>query len=385
VEAAVRPRTDRTVAGGPDWAWWIAVVALGALLLIGGVMLVRALPSLREPAWGFPGFQGLFSLSFGLMGALIVRRRRGNLVGWLMLATGLQAGLQLVSDMAPQIARIAEPGGSAFESWASWVSTWIWPPVVATIGLVLLVYPDGRLPSPRWRFALGLLALGTGLTCIGLAFSPGPLENFATVENPAGIAALPSGFLQAAWPVFLAGLIACGLAPIARWRDAPEIVRAQLKWLAFTGMPLMVAVAASVPSRPFSYVAIGFGVLVPVAVAVAVLRYRLYDIDHLISQTVLYGTLTAILAALYTASIRLFTILFSDLTGVSSEAPIVFSTLILAGAFSPVRRSLEKTVERRFKPSAATAEGSLLPVGSISVAELQTIIRDVVREELDRP
>jgi hypothetical protein len=384
VEAAARPTTDRTIADGADWAWWVAIVALGAALLVGGAMLARALPSLQAPAWGFPGFQGLFALSFGLMGAVIVRRRRGNLVGWLLLASGLLAALQLVADMAPQLVAAVAPGGSTLGTWASWTSSWIWVPVVASIGLVLLVYPDGRLPSSRWRFALGLLAIGTGLAFVGLAFSPGPLANFASVDNPAGIAALPNGFLALAWPVFLAGLIGCALAPIARWREALEMVRAQLKWLAITGLPLMVAVAVSVPSRPFSYLAIGFGVLVPVAVAIAVLRYRLYDIDELISRTVLYGTLTAILAALYTASIRLFTILFSDLTGVSSEAPIVFSTLILAGAFSPVRKALEKAVERRFKPSAVTAEGSALPVGSISVADLQTIVRAVVREELDR-
>src|SRR6185503_4500867 len=140
-------------------------------------------PVLREPAWGFPGFEGLFALSFGITGALITRRRRGNVVGWVLLADGILAALQLITDVTPPLIRAGSPAGSAAEAWVSWVSTWIWVPGVACIGLLLLLFPDGRTPGPRWRAIGALLGLGTVLMLVAFALLPGDLLNFPGVKN----------------------------------------------------------------------------------------------------------------------------------------------------------------------------------------------------------
>jgi hypothetical protein len=254
---------------------------------------------------------------------------------------------------------VTDPGSVPAAEYAAWLTDWLWVVMMAPLTtFALLLFPTGSLPSWRWRPVAWLAAAGIVLTGAGAALGPGAIEEFdaAVVENPVGIAALDGIYVG----IVAAGMISIGAATVAsaaslflRLRRSEGVERLQMKWfvyaaaLAALGVVITIcgyAVSEEVGQKAVYALLSLFGL--PIAAAVAILRYRLYDIDLIINRTLVYASLTAVLAGLYSASITLFRFLFEAIAGGSSQATIVLTTLVLAAMFTPIKNRLQSLVDR---------------------------------------
>jgi hypothetical protein len=288
------------------------------------------------------------AVAFALLGAVVAARRPENPIGWLFLAIGLSGALGVVSNEYVHYTLVTAPGALPGAAVAAWLSLWTWWPAYGLVPLVLLVFPDGHLISPRWRWAAWLAGGGVGLMTLGIAASTvgDPVRFALSEEEPGGVAGLVLAVSVGAAAVsFLAALGSLAL----RWRRARGREREQLKWVAFAaGLALVANVGFQVLQLP----GLGFAgiALVPLGAAVAILRYRLYDIDRIISRTVTYGLLTALLGLVYVAGVFLFGRLLTP-DGESSALAVAASTLAVAALFQPARVRVQVAVDRRFNRS----------------------------------
>ena len=311
---------------------------------------------------------GAFFLSFPLVGALIASKRPKNAVGWLCLAVGVLWSLSGVFDYYGYYGA-STPDSVPFPVAAAGISDWIWVPAVGLLGTyVLLLFPDGRLPSRRWRLLAWLSGTVILLLSVGIMLAPGPLDNLAGVRNPFGIEGadwLTAG-AYALLPLLPLCMLASALSLVLRYRRSGGEERQQIKWIAFAASVVVVLYAmAMIASFAFpeeSWTTAGsvwwlnlltYGVLssftlVPIAVGIAILRYRLYEIDIIINRAVVYVSLTATLVALYLGGVVLLQRLFVLLTGQRSTLAVVASTLLIAALFNPLRRRIQSFVDRRF-------------------------------------
>jgi hypothetical protein len=279
--------------------------------------------------------------AYATVGALVVARRPGNPVGWLCLALGALVALEDVVWQLPS--QYVTP---ALETTLGILGTLMIPPL--PLMLLLLVFPDGRLPSRRWQFVVWLALGATGLGSLAVVLGPTTYAGRVT-QN-------------VAWPVSLLALLATVISLFFRWRGSGGVERQQLKWLAYTGVSIAVALLGGIASGyvwgEYSYptvlilsVAIaGLTIGIPIAIAMAMLRHHLYDIDVVINRTLVYGALTAALVAIYFGGVTATQALFRTLTG-HEEQPqlaIVISTLVIAALFMPLRRRIQGFIDRRF-------------------------------------
>jgi hypothetical protein len=287
------------------------------------------------------------------VGALVTVRRAGNRIGGLLLVLALSLSIQqaAVTYVVYGLARQPAPPGV---SWVAWTSNWVQSPGIAAILLVLLLYPTGWLPSPRWRsvawaaFACGALGL-TG----GLLEPVTTLPDGRTVTDPIGVAALGRlSDVLGAGALLLLLLLLPGLAVavVVRFRRARGIERAQLKWLAYAASVALVTLL--IPNRWLgdwkqTTIDVVLSVGLPVAIGIAILRYRLYDIDHIINRTVVYGLLTAVLGGAYAAGVVALGALFNQGRHPSSLT-VAAVTLAVAAVAQPARRVIQQAVDRRF-------------------------------------
>ena len=362
----------------------VGTIAVG--LVVGTIGLAANWP--QPTPFAFPGWHVPVAVSFGSMAFLVLRRRPDNRIGWLLLAEAVLTAVQYAVDQVAVAGVRLSLGGAA--TWVAWLSNWIWLVAISLLPVIFLLFPDGHALSRRWSRLSAVLAVGVAVAAVGVALVSGPLlPNYPSVPNPAGVGPDWWGALFAIGAITtLVAAAGCVLSLVIRWRRSTGDGREQLKWLAFVGIP-MVVVGAFVPIVPIAGDALVlFGVAMPVAIAIAILRHRLYDIDELIGRTFVYGALTAILAGVYTAALKLFNELFVQLTGGQSESSIILATLVLAAAFTPVRKALEGVVERRFKPSkpgdaaAATLVAAPGTVAALTPVELENLVRRAVRAEI---
>jgi hypothetical protein len=327
------------------------------------------LPSSWRADLGVGGLVGgAFFLAFPLVGALIASTRPKNAVGWLCLAVGLLWSLSGVFDYYGYYGA-ATPGSVPFPVAAAGISDWIWVPAVGLLGTyVLLLFPDGRLPSRRWRPLAWLSGAVILLLSVGIMLAPGPLDNLAGVRNPFGIEGadwLAAG-AYALLPLLPLCMLASGLSLVLRYRRSGGEERQQIKWIAFAASVVVVLYAiAMIASFVFpeeswttagsvwwlnllTYAVLSSFALVPIALGIAVLKYRLYDIDIIINRTLVYGALTASLAVVYLGSVVSLQTLFGALTGGGSQLAVVASTLAIAALFTPLRRRIQAFIDRRF-------------------------------------
>jgi hypothetical protein len=311
---------------------------------------------------------GALFLAFPLVGALIASKRPKNAVGWLCLAVGLLWALSGVFDYYGYYGA-ATPSSVPFPVVAAGISDWIWVPAVGLLGTyVLLLFPDGSLPSRRWRPLAWLSGAVILLLSVGVMLAPGPLDNLGGVRNPFGIEG--ANWLTVGAYVLLPLLPLCMLASalslVLRYRRSGREERQQIKWIAFAASVVVVLYAiAMIASFVFpaeswttagsvwwlnllTYAVLSSFTLVPIAVGIAILKYRLYEIDLLINRTLVYGPLTATLIALYFGGIVVLQRFFVLLTGQHSTLAVVASTLLIAALFNPLRRRIQSFIDRRF-------------------------------------
>jgi hypothetical protein len=340
----------RTVA----WVAWLAWALLAGLTILLQTPTTEGYSAPWVPA-------ALGQGSFMTVGAVVVSRQPHNRIGWLCCAAGLLGGLAAFSGeyaryaLGPQGASL--PGGLAM----AWLNTWLgtfWAGLV--LSFVLLLFPTGRLPSRRWRPVAWACTICVTALCVLNAVMPGPLEASGQ-ENPLGIdsarAALERGYAVVTL-CFVLLVLGCAGSVVVRFRQAGGVERQQLKWFAAGAgqLALLIALALGVPGLwnrwvPLPVGDLVFGVsfaLIPVTIGIAILRYRLYDLDRLIHRTLVYGLLTAILGAVYAGLVlspgRL-------LGGIGAEPPswaVAGATLAVAALFQPARRRIQQLVDRRF-------------------------------------
>jgi hypothetical protein len=329
--------------GRPTRLAWSLAGACVALVL-GSLALLLAVSHTGEVSQYYYE-DAAVALAFALLGAVVAAHRPENPIGWLFLAIGLSGAVGVVSNEYVHYTLATAPGALPGGPAVAWLSLWTWWPAYGLVPLVLLVFPDGRLPSPRWRWAAWLAGAGVMLLTLGIAATTlgDPVRFALSEEEPGGLAGLVLAVSVGAAAVsFLAGLASLAL----RWRRAWGNEREQLKWVAFAaGLALVANIVLQILQLP------GLGlagvVLVPVGAAVAILRYRLYDIDRLISRTVAYGLLTALLGLVYVAGVFVFGRLLNP-GGEDSTLAVAASTLAVAGLFQPARHRIQTVVDRRF-------------------------------------
>jgi hypothetical protein len=341
------------------WLAW-SLAALSVMMFVAAIALHVLARSVDSPGeWSTLGAVGrvlsfLPFLAFPLVGALVASRRPRNWVGWILLADGLLWTFGAVLD-SYRVYGLARPGSVPFSGAVHALGQWLWVPAVGLFAVYLiLLFPDGRLPSRRWR----PLAWFSGAVMVLLS---------AGIGKPFGLEQYP--WVSDALPVVLALLPLCILASavslVLRYRRAGTEVREQIKWVAFAalfvGVQFVIDIGASLLLVPMTasgrepaWLAlldqVGFIMFagVPIAVGIAVLKYRLYDIDVIINRALVYGSLTATLVALYFGGIVVLQRLFVALTGQQSTLAVVASTLAIAALFNPLRRRIQGFVDRRF-------------------------------------
>lgn len=357
---------------------WVVPAVLGAV--VAGKLLVAAgHPSLRTDAGGVG--VDLLIATFPITALVILLRRPRNRIGWLLMGISLVWMVGGLADLYAAYGLVVAPGALVHPDVAAAVSEVIWAPAIGLMGtFLILLFPDGHLPSPRWRPFAWVCAGTIGALTLVVELTPGRLANspVPTLRNPLG--------LEAARPVL--SVLFAGLAPLlplcilvsavalaVRYRHAHGVERLQMKWLVTAGVATacvyltgMVASLASGSltgtSREPGWVSavdaasfLSF-LLLPVAIAFAVSRYRLYDIDTVISRTLAYGLLTLLLAGTYVASVLILQRALSPLTR-QSDLAVAVSTLVVAALFRPARARIQTAVDRRFHRRRYDAERTL--------------------------
>lgn len=355
----VTPRTPGPRAAGTARAAMGArrgVLRPSVLAAITGAITVAMLAMAAVLAAVGPGdaqITTLTAVAFGgvaAVGAVVAARRPDNAVGWLLsVAAFSMAALQLAGALADRLAAGGSDGGRAVDL-LRWLGEWGWVPAfVALFALFPLLFPTGAPPAPRWR-AVAWIALGAAVVdVVANAFAPGPLGSEPGVENPLGIAGFPSDLIRpvADWAL-LAATAAAIASLVVRYRRSRGVERRQLQWVLLAGVVLLVCLLAGATGQDVFWPALMVGVLaLSAAVAVAMLRYRLYDIEVVVNRALVYGALTATLAATYLGAVLLLRLVAVPLTGDSGLA-VAASTLAVAALFRPARTRIQSAVDRRF-------------------------------------
>lgn len=336
-----------------------------------GVLLVFGLVAIAAVAWRTvadlppgeaPGWigQGLAALAFLLSGVFIVSRQPRNVIGWLLVIPGVLPSLSELVFI--WLARMDPPPETAsLPVWlAIWFTNWSWILLMFPIFLMLLTFPNGRLLSPRWRWVLVLIGVMTMtmliLTAMGrdMRVIAGETEIWS-IPNPIGFLDETAVFDEAFFMVWSPALLTVTLAGVAavvmRYRRGSTVERQQLKWpvLGVVSFGIVYGIGA-ISNRLTGWLDVLFGLVlaaIPVTVAIAVLRYRLYEIDRVLSRTVSYAVIVGLLAAAYFGVISLL----STFLPAQSDLTVAASTLAVAALFNPVRRRVQRWVDRRFNRS----------------------------------
>jgi hypothetical protein len=339
------------------WAIW----AVGIAFAVAGLVLLFASFGIALPeSWGFRGFTAIFAVMFGTLGALLVAARRSR-IGWLLLVAGALSGIQCFGEEYAIYGIVARPGSLPGAVYLGWVNSWIWAFIVALVGIfVPLLFPNGRFLSPRWRAVGVATVVVTVFFAAELSISDGPLNNAPFATNPFGVPGfrgidVATGTPYLPFLIGYGGMVACAFGAIAslvvRFRRARGIERQQMKLLAVGGGVLVLGFIAGAGLQQSGKLGQIFFIatlqIVPISVAVAVLRYRLYDIDVLINRTIVYAITSAAIAITFFAGIVVLQAVLRPFTG-GSELAVAATTLGCFALVQPVGRRVQSAVDRRF-------------------------------------
>ncbi len=354
------------------WLLWTLAVVLVALMGLFYLLSLSAWGEVpdRAPPWFVP-LMALMLVTFSTVGAVIAARRPDNAVGWSFSAIALALGVAFAAQFYADYTLVAAPGSLPGGAVAVWLSLWM--PVLALVAATFfcLLFPDGNPPSHRWRWVGWLAVVGGVLLMLGLSLTPGTLDerNYPGARNPVGVEGT-GRFLEGMDTVgtgfALLGLLLAVVSMIVRFRRSIGVERQQLKWVVYAGavaaggFALTLFLSGPLANAVFAAAFLAF-IGVPVAAGVAIMRYRLYDIDLLINRTLVYGGLTATLALLYFGGVTATQAIFRALTGQEQQPQlaVVISTLLIAALFNLLRRRIQSFIDRRFYRSKYDARKTL--------------------------
>jgi hypothetical protein len=351
-----------------------ASAAFGLVCVVAAVGFVFDVLDARHPATlaGPPLIQ-VMMLSFPVVGLLIARREPRNPIGWILLGIGLAWALSAALGGYAAYALAVRPGSLPGGAVADASSAWLWVPAVVPMGtFLLLLFPDGRPPSPRWRWVMWCAGAVMLAVALAITFQPRSLaeDGFPGVSNPLAVSALQP--LLRAFRSLLYAIPACFAASTAglvvRFRRSRGIHRLQIKWLAAAGAAVATVFAVALVASggqgwgeptaggwtlAIQDTALASFALIPASIGIAILRYRLYDIDRLLKRTLTYTLLTALLVAVYI----LIVVGIGTATG-RSDNPLIIAgaTLAVAALFQPGRRRIQAVIDRRLYRSRYDAE-----------------------------
>ncbi len=376
-----------------------SLCAFAALLVVISIVfsvLNRDVEDQGDYSAAFDAISVVALLAFPVVGALIVARHPSNSIGWLFCVAGIPFGVSGVAYGWGTYGLFAEPGALPGAEWGAWLGSWLFAPsLFAVPSLLFLLFPDGKPPSRRWRPVVALVVAGVIATTAGSALMPGPLTEppFKGIENPAGIEAAGTAIEVvsfAGFVVLFLGILLGALALVARFRRARGDERQQLKWVAAAGAAFALVVSlvlspwfGSSDTTGQLLILLAFAAI-PIAAGVAILKYRLYEIDRVINRALVYGALTAILAAGYLGCVLLAQLVI----GAESGLAVAVSTLAMAALFRPARARIQAAVDRRFYRRRYDAALTLEAFGSrlreqldldALGADLRGVVRDTVQ------
>ena len=370
------------------WALAVALAVLMGLFYLLSLSAWGEVPD-RPPPW-FAPLMALMVVSFSTVGTVIAARRSDNAVGWslsaISVALGVAFAAQSYADYTLIVASGSLPGGAA----AVWLSLWV--PVLALVAATFfcLLFPEGRSLSHRWRWVGRLALMGGVLLVLGLSLAPGTLDerNYPGARNPVGLegaGSLLEGTTTVGTGLTLVALLLAVVSMILRFRRSIGVERQQLKWIVYAGTVAAGGFALTLfLSGPFANAVFALAFLafigVPVAAGVAIMRYRLYEIDILINRTLVYGVLTVSLALIYLGSVVSMQYALRALTGQESQLAVVASTLAIAALFQPLRRRVQGFIDRRFYRRKYDAARTLTAFGARlrNEVDLETLADDLV-------
>jgi hypothetical protein len=339
-------------------AWGLCALSL-TLTVLGLVRLALILTQPNTHTYDTWLDNTLNAVFYSTVGALVASRRPENLVGWLLCLFALSESVQLFGAEYAIYALLSRPNSLPAGEAMAWTSYWILPVIIGLSVFYLLLFPTGLLPSRGWRPLAWLTVAFVFVGVISGAFSTGPVEGLGPIRNPLGIDGFPNVYgavLDIMAPVLL---VAAAASVFMRLRYAIGVESQQIKWFAYAAAATVIGlslayVIPTVIDTPLWFERAGYAVLIavipaiPISIGIAILRYRLYDIDIIINRTLVYGSLTATLVALYFGGIVVLQRIFVALTGQQSTLAVVASTLLIAALFNPLRRRIQSFIDRRF-------------------------------------
>jgi hypothetical protein len=333
------------------WALWaLAMLALVAAVWLHNLLVQAGRPDLMtlEPLLVVAG------VSAATVGAVVASRRPSHPVGWLLLAFGLFLGATGVTAAYGPYGLLVRPGALPAASLVAWYYPAFATAALACMGFVMLLTPTGSLPSPRWRWWAGIAAAAPLAGLLAVPLAPPPPGSYQALDTPFDFHTLHGALLvidQVALAVTILAIMVAAGSLVVRFRRARRVERQQLRWVALAAAMAGLGAAVALPALALGAtgligsVAAQFCVAVlPVAVGAAILRYRLYDLDRIISRTLAYGLLTLLLGGGYAGLV----LGLGQLLGSSSSLAVAVATLAVAAVFQPARRRVQDLVDRRF-------------------------------------
>lgn len=337
-------------------------------------------------------------LSFGGVGAIVATRHPRNAIGWILYASGGVMLLTMAGNFYPSYSLQTAGGGLPGTVAIAVIANVAFVPVLGVVAIYLpLLFPDSHLPSPRWRPVAWLGAVAISLISLVWILLPGPMSGTG-VDNPFGVGAAASVETP---PTFWIGLVGLGLlaaavllaavSVVVRYRASDQLERRQLRWFGASAAVMIATLAVGSsdigPMKDLGWIVTVAGMAtVPIAVGIAILRYRLYEIDRIISRTLSYAVVTGVLAIVFVGAILLFQTILSPLFD-GNAVGVAASTLIVAAMFQPLRRRVQTMLDRRFNRSRYDAQRTVAAFSvrlrdDVDLASLDADIDAVVRQTL---
>ncbi len=332
------------------WSLWVLTLGFAGLTV---VLVALGWDADIPDAWGFQGQGALFGAISATVGLVVALNRPSNPIGWVFSGVGMMGSISDSSGAYFTYILSNRDRASFFAEFSGWIGDWLWIPMFGTVAIGLfMLFPDGHFLSARWRAAGVVSGLVIVFVTLTSSLFPGPLVNTPYLTNPFGLTAVDTllPFPVDSLLMFMTVPLGAAAASLAvRFKRARGQERQQVKWLLVAAMAFVIAVPFNVlPYKLVQYASVAVLSTIPIASGIAILKYRLYDIDLIINRALVYGALTVSLGATYFVAVVLFQAVFRGVTGQDSTLALVASTLAIAALFQPMRRRTQTLIDRRF-------------------------------------